>query len=154
MRQAMPASTPDLTQRALFNDWAQAIIRYRDLDPNGHVNNGAINGFFEEGRIHFRRDGLVRSGRDTVAGVVVIHFDARYRNALYFPGEVEIGTTILAVRGASFTFGQAIFQGGSCIATAAVEAVFIAPDTGRAVRIPKEVRSILTSAIGLGSAGG
>ena len=136
MPQANSANNTDLTKRANFRDWTRAIIRYRDLDPNGHVNNGAINGFFEEGRIHFRRDDLIRSGRDTVAGVVVVHFDARYRAALYFPGEVEIGTTILEVRGASFTFGQAIFQGETCIATAAVEAVFITPDTGRAVRIP------------------
>jgi len=144
-RTACPA--PDLTRRGTFRDWARAIIRYRDLDPNGHVNNGAINGFFEEGRIHFRRQDLVRSGRDTVAGVVVVRFDAHYRAALYFPGEVEIGTTILAVGGASFSFGQAIFQGETCIATAEVEAVFINPETARAVRIPKDVRGVLTSAM-------
>ena len=142
-----PFPTPDMTQSGTFRDWATAIIRYRDLDPNGHVNNGAINGFFEEARIHFRRQDLIRSGRDTVAGVVVVRFNARYRAALYFPGEVEIGTTILAVGGASFTFGQAIFQGDTCIATAEVEAVFIDPKTARAVRIPKDVRGVLMAAM-------
>ena len=142
-----PRPAPDLTRRSTFRDWTRAIIRYRDLDPNDHVNNGAINGFFEEDRIHFRREDLVRSGRDTVAGVVVHRFDARYRAALYFPGEVEIGTTILAVGGARFTFGQAIFQGETCIATAEVEAVFIHPETARAVRIPKDVRNVLSGAM-------
>jgi len=151
MRAASPAPGPspaaDLTRRATFQDWACAIIRYRDLDPNGHVNNGAINGFFEEGRIHFRREELIAGGRDTVTGVVVVRFDARYRAALHFPGEVEIGTAILAVGGAGFTFGQAIFQGETCIATATVEAVFIHPETARAVRIPKEVRAVLVGAM-------
>lgn len=146
MRPPAPTPTFDLTRRDGFRDWTRAIIRYRDLDPNGHVNNGAINGYFEEGRIHFHRDDLLRHGKDTVAGVAIIRFDARYRNALYYPGEVEIGTNILTLGGATFTFGQAIFQDETCIATAAVEAVFIHPETGRAMRIPKEVRAVLAAA--------
>lgn len=147
MRQPATAPDVDLARRTAFRDWTRAIIRYRDLDPNGHVNNGAINGFFEEGRIHFRRDDMIRHGRDTVTGVVVVRFDARYLAALHFPGEVEIGTNILTVGGATFTFGQAIFQGGTCIATARVEAAFINPENGRAVRIPKDVRDVLAAAV-------
>ena len=147
MRQPTPTFELDLTCRTAFRDWARAIIRYRDLDPNSHVNNGAINGYFEEGRIHFRREDMIRHGRDTVAGVVVVRFDARYLAALHFPGEVEIGTNILAVGGATFTFGQAIFQGDTCIATAHVEAVFVNPANGRAVRIPKEIRDVLSAAV-------
>ena len=94
MRQPETLPSIDLSRRDVFRDWTRAIIRYRDLDPNGHVNNGAINGYFEEGRIHFRREELVAHGRDTVAGVAIIRFDARYLNALYFPGGVEIGTNI------------------------------------------------------------
>ena len=148
-----PRETPpnfDLTRRLAFRDWTRAIIRYRDLDPNGHVNNGAINGYFEEGRIHFRREDLIRHGRDTVAGVAIIRFDARYLAALYFPGEVKIGTNILSVGGATLTFGQAIFQDETCIATARVESVFINPANGRAVRIPKEIRSVLAAAMPFG----
>lgn len=150
MRQPETLPSIDLSRRDVFRDWTQAIIRYRDLDPNGHVNNGAINGYFEEGRIHFRREELVAHGRDTVAGVAIIRFDARYLNALYFPGGVEIGTNILSVRAATFTFGQAIFQDETCIATARVESVFINPANGRAVRIPKEIRSVLAAAMPFG----
>ncbi|MCA8928747.1 MAG: acyl-CoA thioesterase [Alphaproteobacteria bacterium] len=150
MRRPEAAATIDLSRRETFRDWAPAILRYRDLDPNGHVNHGVINGFFEEGRIRFRRDDLIRCGRDTVAGIVVVRLDARYRAPLYFPGNVEIGTIILHVGGAGFVFGQGLFQGETCIATAEVETVFVHPETARAVRIPKDVRAVLLE----GMAGG
>ncbi|MGB0575796.1 MAG: thioesterase family protein [Alphaproteobacteria bacterium] len=49
----------DLTDRNVYATWTQDIVRYRDLDPNGHVNNGAINQYFEDGRVHLRDDRMV-----------------------------------------------------------------------------------------------
>ena len=48
-----------LKDRKNYVSWAQSTIRYCDLDPNGHVNNGAINTFFEDGRVLFRDEYMV-----------------------------------------------------------------------------------------------
>ena len=39
-------SDADLTNRATYRIWIQDVVRYGDLDPNEHVNNGAINAYF------------------------------------------------------------------------------------------------------------
>lgn len=49
-------SDSDLLNRSIYRIWTKDIVRYSDLDPNGHVNNGAINQYFEDGRIALRND--------------------------------------------------------------------------------------------------
>ena len=44
---------PDIA-RHICGTWTTVSVRYGDLDPNGHVNNGAINQYFEDGRVGFR----------------------------------------------------------------------------------------------------
>ena len=44
----MDKSPPNYRIRKAYTDWSTNNVRYSDLDPNGHVNNGAINTFFEE----------------------------------------------------------------------------------------------------------
>lgn len=56
--------------------WAEVSIRYRDLDPNGHVNNGAINQYFEDGRVKFREDRMSSLGREILTGFAIAHFKA------------------------------------------------------------------------------
>ena len=46
----MDKSSPNYRIRKAYTDWSTNNVRYSDLDPNGHVNNGAINTFFEDGK--------------------------------------------------------------------------------------------------------
>ena len=55
----------DLTDRSLYPVWSQTTVRYSDLDPNNHVNNGAIGAFFEDGRVRLRSEFLDQSGGGT-----------------------------------------------------------------------------------------
>ena len=48
MASAAEKPAVDLTDRSVYAEWTSDTIRYRDLDPNAHINNGAINEFFED----------------------------------------------------------------------------------------------------------
>lgn len=139
------AIAPDPTDRALYRDWTRVTIRYADIDPNGHVNNGAINQFFEDGRVALRQRRLAGLAEGVLAGFVLVKFSASYRAALHYPGEVEVGTRVIRLGRSSYELGQAIFQGDRCAATAEVVTVKIDPQTGRASSLPEPVRAILES---------
>lgn len=140
----------DLTDRAVYAEWTRDIIRFGDLDPNGHVNNGAINQYFEDGRVHFRRARMTGVGLGTLAGFAIVRYSATYRAALHFPGEVEIGTVVTRTGRSSFDLGQGIFQGERCFATAEVVAVVFDRDAGRAVPLSEALRDVLEAAMAAG----
>ena len=134
----------DLTRRAAFAEWTRVTIRYADLDPNNHVNNGAINQFFEDGRVQFRMARMAPLGTATLAGFALVRYSAVYRAALHYPGDVEIGTVVTRIGGSSYDLGQGLFQGDKCIATAEVTTVHIVD--GRSSPLPEAVRTILEAA--------
>jgi len=141
----MNADTPiNLKNRSTFRNWTVATIRYSDLDPNGHVNNGAINAFLEDGRVHFRDANMVSMGKDILTGFAVVKFSVEYNSLLFYPGSVDIGTTVIRVGGSSYTLGQAVFDGDRCIASAEVVTVFFDPETNKSQPLTDELRRILT----------
>ena len=127
--------------------WAEVSIRYRDLDPNGHVNNGAINQYFEDGRVKFREDLMSSLGREILTGFAIAHFEASYYSALNYPGRVEVGTVVTRIGKTSFGLGQAIFVGSREIAGADVVSVYFDPSTGTKKHLPKELLTVLEKAL-------
>ena len=84
-----PTSPPlDLTARDAFAVWTRVSVRYGDLDPNSHVNNGAINQYFEDGRVGFRLERLTDVAGDTLSGFAVVKFAANYLAPAHYPGTV------------------------------------------------------------------
>lgn len=140
----------DLMARAVFAEWTRDTIRYRDLDPNGHVNNGAINEFFEDGRVQFRAARMTSLGNDILTGFAVVKFAATYHTHLQFSGTVDIGTVVTRIGASSFDLGQGVFNGDECIATAEVISVYFDPATGRSVKLPDPLRAILAGALAKG----
>jgi len=138
----------DLTDRASYRVWTRDTIRYSDLDPNDHVNNGAINAYFEDGRVRFRQQHLSHLGAGILAGFVLVKYAIEYRAMLHFPGEVDIGTTILRIGGSSYTLGQAVFRDDRCIATAEVVTVRLNPETGRSMTLDDALNQALRDATG------
>jgi len=138
----------DLQSRDAYRVWTRDIIRYVDLDPNNHVNNGAINTYFEDGRVRFRNDHLSHLGAGTLAGFVLVKYTIEYHTMLHFPGEVDIGTTVLRLGGSSYTLGQGVFRDDACAATAEVVTVRLDPGTGRAARLDDAFRQALREATG------
>ena len=144
-----PADTSpvDLKRRAVYAEWTRDTIRYRDLDPNGHVNNGAINEFFEDGRVQFRAARMADLAGDILTGFAVVRFAATYHAHLQFPGAVDIGTVVTRIGGSSFDLGQGVFDGDRGIATAEVVSVYFDPATGTSVTLPDALRAVLAGAL-------
>ena len=140
----------------MYAEWTTDTVRYRDLDPNGHVNNGAINEFFEDGRVRFRVARMAALGDDILKGFAMVHFTATYHALLYFPGTVDVGTVVTRIGRSSFDLGQGVFRGdggdggNECIATAEVVSVLFDPGTVKSAPLPDSLREVLTAAMAKG----
>jgi len=124
---------PELNQ---FPGQTHDVIRFGDLDPQGHVNNTVFATFFETGRVAFLREpgnGLSPPGTTSV----LARLDINFLKELHWPGEVEIGTGIAEIGRSSFTFLQAIFHEGVCAATARATMVMIDAQTRRSRPLPQ-----------------
>ena len=90
---------------------------YGDLDPNGHLNNGAFGRLFEEGRadLHHRvMDLPAADGLILLLATITIEFLREGR----YPGSVEVASAVLRVGGSSYVLAQAAFQDRACVALA------------------------------------
>ena len=113
------------------------VIRFGDLDPQGHVNNAVFATFFETGRVAFLHEpGNALSPPGTTS--VLARLDINFLKELHWPGEVEIGTGIAEIGRSSFTFLQAIFHEGACAATGRATMVMIDAATRKARPLPQE----------------
>lgn len=139
----------DLKNKNSFSTWISDVIRYNDLDPNGHVNNVAVCTFFEDGRVMFRRRHFSGQVKNVLTGFVLARYVIEYHLPLEFPGSVEVGTTIIRIGRSSYTFGQAVFRGDECAATAEAVQVRIDPETGRSIPLSAEFRALLEAAASL-----
>ncbi|MEE8332228.1 MAG: thioesterase family protein [Alphaproteobacteria bacterium] len=140
----------DLKDRGVYASWTRITLRFSDLDPNGHANNGAINAYFEDGRVGFRYEFMGDSGIDLIQGYAVVGFNAAYLDHVRYPGEVEVGTVVTRIGNASFGLGQGVFQGDLCAATAEVAQVYFDPSTGRSRPLPDPLRAALTAGMKAG----
>ena len=137
----------DLAKQNTYPSWTNSTIRYSDLDPNGHVNNGAINAFFEDGRVCFRNEHMLQLGDDILIGFVLVKFSVNYLAPLFFPGSVDIGTVVSRVGRSSYNLGQGIFDGEKCVATAEVVTVSIDSNTKKSQELTHDLRAILERAM-------
>ena len=137
----------DPKDKDVYVNWAQGTVRYSDLDPNGHVNNGAINAFFEDGRVRFREDQMIQFGDDILRGFALVKFSVEYLSPLFFPSLVDIGTRVTRVGNSSYDLGQAIFCKNTCSAVAEVVTVFIDKKNNSSKALPSELKTILNFAM-------
>ncbi len=136
----------DLKNKNNFSTWITDVIRYNDLDPNGHVNNVAVCTYFEDGRVMFRDRHFKGQVQNVLTGFVLARYLIEYHQPLAFPGSVEVGTTIIRIGRSSYTFGQAVFRGEKCAATAEAVQVRIDPQTGRSIPLSDEFKVMLEAA--------
>jgi acyl-CoA thioester hydrolase len=102
------------------------VIRYADLDPQGHVNNAVFATYFESGRVALFRDPDLGIGVAD-ATYVLVRQEIDFLHELRWPGQVEIGTGLAHLGRSSFTVAQTIFNGEVC--AAAGRAILVMLDT-------------------------
>lgn len=116
---------------------ASDIIRYADLDPQGHVNNAVFATYFETGRVAMFRMPDLGIGVPG-ATFVLVHTAIDFLRELRWPGTVEIGTAIAEFGRSSFVVKQAIFHAGACAATGIAKMVLIDGSTRRSRPLPED----------------
>lgn len=135
-----PKADPAL--RSVHARWSRDILRYRDTDRQGHVNNAVFATFLESGRVAFLydpRQPLAPEGASFVIARLVLDFRAEVN----WPGSVDIGTTVMRIGGKSLTLSQGVFVGESCVATAETIIVLMDDATRKARPITPEMRERL-----------
>lgn len=107
----MPRPDPALLDPARYPFGCRIEPRFGDLDVNMHVNNAAMAGYLEEGRVRFHR----ASGyRDDLAGLtsMVASVAIEYLGQVHYPDEVELRCAIETIGRTSHAFTQLVLQRG------------------------------------------
>lgn len=125
-------------------------VRFGETDMQGVVYYANYLLFAEVGRvaylralgIDYRRD-LIERGIDFTIGEASV----RYQAPLRFDDEYDIRVRVGEIRGSSWTFEYAFDRadGRRCAIGSTVQ-VIVDPTTGRAARIPAQLRSVLEAA--------
>ena len=115
--------------------------RYSDLDPMGHLNNVAIAGMFETGRVGFHHQLTARPAELGVRWLVAA-ITLNYIEEMQFPHPVVIASGFSGVGNSSWTILSAAFQDGRCCATCETVIVMQGPQGRR--RITEELRAQMT----------
>jgi acyl-CoA thioester hydrolase len=113
------------------------IVRFGDLDPQGHVNNAVFSTYFESGRVAMFRDPDLGIGVAN-ATFVLVRQEIDFLRELRWPGNVVIGTALAELGRSSFTVAQAIFHGEECAAAGRATLVMLDLTTRRPRPLPPE----------------
>lgn len=125
--------------------WTDDILRFRDTDMNGHVNNPIYAVLAESGRVQYFRARITPTVEDKVY-YVVARLVVEFRAELHYPGRVRTGTWLKRLGRSSLGLGQIIIGADGALA-AETEAVCVMmdgasrrpkalPDTTRAAMEP------------------
>ena len=106
------------------------IVRFGDLDPQGHVNNAVFSTYLESGRVAMFRDPDLGIGVAN-ATFVLVRQEIDFLRELRWPGDVVVGTALCEFGRSSFTVAQAIFCGEECAAAGRATMVMIDTVTRR-----------------------
>lgn len=124
-------------QLADYPHRATDIIRYGDLDCQGHVNNAVFATYFETGRVAMFRDGDLGIGVAN-ATYVLVRQEIDFMRELHWPGSVVIGTGLATLGRSSFTVAQAVFHEETCAAAGLATMVMLDVTTRRPLPLTPE----------------
>lgn len=119
------------------------VVRFRDCDPMGHVNNAVYLTYLEVARFAYWQD--VADGRNAAdAGVIMARAEIDYKAPATYMDRLEVRTAITGFGRTSFVFEYEIVdQNGRLIATAKTIQVFYDYKTGTPVPVPPTYRSMI-----------
>ena len=129
--QPTPRARKPVPQLADYPHRVRDIIRFADLDPQGHVNNAVFATYFETGRVAMFRNPDLGIGVDN-ATFVLVRQEIDFLRELHWPGDVEIGTALAELGRSSFVVVQTIFKDGVCAAAGRATLVMLDTKTRRA----------------------
>lgn len=122
------------------------VLRYADLDTNGHVNNAVYATLSESGRVTYLRERVTPLAPPDIFYVVVrlaIDFTAE----AFYPSQAVTASWIERLGRTSMTFGQEIHSGGRLVARAQAVCLMMDRASRRPLPLPDAVRAALAGAV-------
>ena len=114
-------------------------VQYRDLDPQGHVNNAVYASYLETARVDYLEEVLEVAAEDI--SFVVATLEIEYKRPITKGDDPTVALWISQLGESSCTMEYEIRVDGTVAATADTTMVHIDPDTGRPSPLPDEVRA-------------
>lgn len=109
--------TIDLSVPENFLHMRHDILRFADLDRNGHLNNVKFFEFCQESRVSLFRAAGAHDGEEGRAWIIAA-LSINFLAQVHWPGNIETGTIVMKFGNSSLRLGQGIFNDGRCVATA------------------------------------
>jgi acyl-CoA thioester hydrolase len=131
------ASSPQQFSPDRFRFWSREKLRNADTDQFQHVNNAAIASFLESGRMELFAAPAI-SGMMKGSNVVVGRLNIEFHAEIFYPGELNIGSTITRVGRSSFEVLQGVFRDETCVTSAVASCVLL--QAGKPRAIPDDIR--------------
>ncbi len=119
-------------------------VRFRDLDPMGHVNNAVFLTYIESARVAFLLDLGAATSLETMS-IIVARIEIDFRAPVSLGDEVEIRVRASRFGEKSFDLDYELRVGGRVVAEAKSVLVAYDYDRGEAVEIPEEWREQLAA---------
>jgi acyl-CoA thioester hydrolase len=108
------------------------VVRFRDCDAMGHVNNAVYFTFLEQCRIHWYQHMGALPGVTTM----VVHAECDYRAPLFMQDEIEIRARMTKVGRTSMTMAYDIVRLSDNLVAAEASTVSVTIDAATHQRIP------------------
>lgn len=119
-------------------------VRFGEIDPYGHVNHAVYITWFEVARTDALRELGVRLAGEGASPYqfIVGELEVRYRRSAMPDEVVTVESSIIELRGATSRWRQLVLRGDEILAEGSVRIGMVDP-TGRVVRMPDDLRSLL-----------
>jgi acyl-CoA thioester hydrolase len=129
----MPKPDPALLDPARYPFACSIETRFGDLDVNLHVNNVALVGLLEEGRVRYHR---ANRTNETMVGAVpmVASLGVEFLGQTYFPAPIDVRVGATHLGRTSYTLCQLVTQKERIIAYA--QAVMVCMNEAGPVALP------------------
>jgi acyl-CoA thioester hydrolase len=116
-------------------------VRWRDLDPMGHVNNAVYFTYLEQARTHYLHEVGLLPGAPSGMGFILAEASCQFKAPLQLGERVTIHTRVSQLRNSSFIFEyRAEAEDGRLVATARTVQVCYDYQAQRSVPVPDEWR--------------
>ena len=123
----------------------QIQSRFGDMDIQGHINNVATVGFYQEARVQFHWEHLHHTPAHGGWAPVVANLNITFLKEISYPSTVTVGVAVGRIGRSSFTLVKGLFDDhGECLGLA--ETVTVVTSGGRSTPIPDELRARLVAA--------
>ncbi|MBW8784444.1 MAG: acyl-CoA thioesterase [Novosphingobium sp.] len=134
----MPRPDPALLDPARYPFACRIEPRFGDLDVNRHINNTALVGLIEEGRVRFHAASGFHQALDGISAMVA-SLSVEYLAQAFYPDPLELRLGAAALGRTSYRMAIVVRQGESTIAFA--EAVMVCIGAAGPVPLPDSFRA-------------